>query len=134
AFTLVAIALAAEGPGPWRAAAVGGLCALAGLCRTEWGIVALAGSTAAAAIRGRSWRGRLREALLASGAYLALFGGTIGAFVAVVGPKAVLQDGHLLLTGLSPETRRHLLNVSGLRDPTGGFLRLLYSAVLWGAV
>ena len=38
AFTLLAVALAVRPFRSWtRAAGIGGLCALAGLCRTEWG-------------------------------------------------------------------------------------------------
>ena len=135
AFALVAVALAAGRPsGPWRSAAVGGLCALAGLCRTEWGVASLLAAGTATWIRGGSLRDRVHDVLIACVAFLALFGGTMGVFVAVSGSKAVLRDGHLLLTGLPPETRRHLLNISGLRDPAGGFLRLLYSASMWGTI
>src|SRR6185369_2457646 len=97
----------------------GCLCALAGLCRTEWGLAAMGGVSVAAAVRDRFRPSFLRDVAFASLGFLA------------AGPEAVLREGHLLLTGLPPETRRFLLNNSGFHDPVGGFLRLVYSAALW---
>jgi hypothetical protein len=136
ALSVAAVALAAR-PGEdrrpmFRAIGVGSLCALAALCRTEWGLVAGAASFLAFLLRERSARARLSGALAAGGAFLVLLGGTLAAFVAAAGPKAVLEDGHILLTGLPPETRAFLVQYSGIHDWPSGVLELLYSAATWG--
>jgi hypothetical protein len=135
AFSVAAIGLAAR-PGEderpfFRAVGVGCMCALAGLCRTEWGLVAAAASFLAFLLRERSPRARVSGALAAGGVYLLVFGGTLAAFVAAAGRKAVLDDGHVLLTGLPPETRTFLVAFSGVRDWRNGVLELLYSAATW---
>ncbi len=136
ALALFAVGLAARPTrGGWRRAAfVGGLCALAGLCRTEWGLAAFFAASTACAVRERFRPPVLQEILAMFTGFLLLFGGTLGVFVAIAGTEAVVSDGHVLLTGLPEETRRFLLNVSGLHDIPGGVLRLLYSAVAWLAV
>ena len=135
AFALVAIALASkprEDRRPiLRAAAVGLLCALSALCRTEWGLVALAASSLAFWFGESSARVRLSGSLALAGAFLVLFGGTIAAFIAAAGWRAVVDDGHVLLTGLPPETREFLVAFSGVRDWRNGLLELLYSAAMW---
>ncbi len=136
-FALAAIALASrrnERRPILRAATVGVLAGLAGLCRTEWGAVAVLASLAAAALR--SPRGRLwLEALVTGGVFILIVAGVVGGFVAAAGPGAVFKDGHLLLTGLPEETRTFLVAYSGIRDWPSGLLELLYSAALWvGAV
>lgn len=134
AFALLAIAFAARPVGergPVRAVAVGLLCALAGLCRTEWGLGALAASFAAILLRGSSPSARLREISAAVAAFVLLFGGVLASFVAVAGPKAVLEDGHILFSGLPAETREFLVAYSGIRDWRNGILELLYSAAMW---
>ncbi len=132
AFTLLAVALAVR---PFRsgarAAGIGGLCALAGLCRTEWGLAAIGGVSVAAAVRNRFRLSFLRDIVFAALGFVAVGGGVLGAFLLTAGPEAVLREGHVLLTGLPVETRRFLLNNSGFHDPAGGFLRLIYSAALW---
>jgi hypothetical protein len=135
AFSVAAIGLAAR-PGEdrrplIRAVGVGCLCALAGLCRTEWGLVVGAASFFAFLLRERSGRARLSGALAAGGAFLVLFGGTLAAFVGAAGRKAVLEDGHVLLTGLPPETRAFLVAFSGVHDWRNGTLEMLYSAATW---
>jgi hypothetical protein len=135
AFSVAAIGLAAR-PGEdrrpiLRAIGVGSLCALAGLCRTEWGLVAGAASFCAFLLRERSARARLSGALAAGAAFLVLFGGTLAAFVAAAGRKPVLEDGHVLLTGLPPETRAFLVAFSGVRDWRSGVLEMLYSTATW---
>lgn len=114
-----------------RAAGVGALSALAGLCRTEWGLVAAAASLCAILFRERSARARLRGTLAGGAAFLLLFGGTLAAFIAAAGWKAVIEDGHVLLTGLPPETRTFLVAYSGVRDWPAGVLELLYSSAMW---
>jgi hypothetical protein len=135
AFSVAAIGLAAR-PGEdrrpiLRAIGVGSLGALAGLCRTEWGLVAAAASFIAFLLRERSARARLSGALAAGGAFLLVFGGTLAAFVAAAGRKAVLEDGHVLLTGLPPETRAFFVQFSGIHDWPNGLLEMLYSWATW---
>jgi hypothetical protein len=130
-FTLFAVSIAVR-PFRWRrAVAAGSFCALAFLCRTEWGLAAMGGVAIAAAVRDRFQITFLRDVLAAGLAFTLLGGGVLAVFIKLAGASAVLRDGHVLLTGLPWETRRFLLNVSGFRDPLGGFLRLLYSAAFW---
>jgi len=135
AFSLLAVALAsrlAPARRPLlRGAGIGALCALAGLCRTEWGLVAALAAFAARARRDGFGRSLLRDALVAASAFLLLFGGTIAAFAAAAGPKAVFTDGHLLLSGLPGETRAFLIEFSGVRGWPNGVLELLYSTAMW---
>lgn len=131
AFTLFAVSIAVW-PFRWtRAAGAGCLCALAFLCRTEWGLAGMGGIAVAAAARDRFRPSFLRDVLVAGLAFLLVGGGTLAVFVGLAGAGAVLRDGHVLLTSLPPETRRFLLNISGFHDPFGGFLRLLFSAAAW---
>ena len=136
AFALAAIGLAArpgESPRPvLRDLTVGALCALCGLCRTEWGLVAVAASCSVYLLRERSSRERLRAVFRTAASFLLLFGGVIAAFVAAAGWKAVIEDGHVLLTGLPAETRAFLIAFSGIRDWRNGVLEMLYSAAMWG--
>ncbi len=133
-FTLLAVSIAVR-PFRWtRAAGAGFLCALAFLCRTEWGLTAMGGVAIAAAARDRLRLSFLRDVLVAGVAFLLVGGGTLAAFVRFAGAEAVLRDGHVLLTGLPWETHRFLLNLSGFHDPYGGFLRLLFSAAAWAFV
>ena len=130
AFTLLAVSLATRPSRSLaRAAGIGCLCAMAGLCRTEWGLAAMGGVAVAAVARDRFRLSCLRDIVPAGLAFLALFGGVLAVFLRAAGADAVLRDGHVLLTGLPPETRRFLLNNSGFHDPRGGVLRLLYSAL-----
>ncbi len=134
AFALLAVAAASRSPGGRslaRPLASGSLCALAGLCRTEWGLVALASVVLATAVRERRNRFFWKEAATAGLGFLLVFGGVIGVFVLLAGPKAVLEEGHVLLTGLPEETRTFLLAFSGLRDWRRGIAELLYSSAMW---
>lgn len=135
-FALLALALACR-PAVSRkglaAAGIGCLCAFAALSRTEWGLMALAGVVTALSVSGRSgWR---RDALIAAAAAAALFLGVVGAFALAAGKEAVLTDGHLFLTGLSPQTRQFLVRFSGVLDWRRGLALMLYSTAMWsGAV
>jgi hypothetical protein len=53
--------------------------------------------------------------------------------VGLAGKEAVLQDGNILLTGVSPETRRFLVAFSHLREWPRGLAELAYSAAVWSA-
>jgi hypothetical protein len=131
-FTLIALSLASRpsaGNAKGRAAAAGLLCGLAGLCRTEWGLIALAGVATAQAVLSRPrW---MRDVFLSAACAAGLFGSGLGAFVLAAGGDAVLSDGHVLLTGISPETRKFLVHFSGLDDWRKGLVQMLYSAAMW---
>ncbi len=119
--------------GTRRALLVGTLCALAGLSRTEWGLMALAGSVAAFVLT-REGRARwLRSAAIAVAVAVLVFCAVVGLFVALAGKEAVLEDGNILLTAVSPETRRFLVAFSHLREWPRGLAELAYSAAVWSA-
>ncbi len=133
-FALAAVALASSGGwrrrAPWMLAA--GACAgLAGLCRTEWGLAAAAGAMLASLWRPRRRAAGVRDALLVGAGGAATFAAGLGYFVWRAGAAAVLGDGHVLLTGLPPETRHFLVAFSGVRDWKSGALELVYSAAMW---
>ncbi len=135
ALTLWAVAVAVKPR--WsvgRAAAIGSLAALAGLCRTEWGLAAMGGAAVVAAVRDRFRPHFLRDAIQAGIFFSIVFGGVLAVFIRLAGARAVLDEGHVLLTGIPPETRRFLLNMSGFHDPIGGFIRLLFSTALWAGL
>lgn len=105
----------------------GALAGLAGLCRAEWGLAALAGVLIAVSVqegRSRLWPSALRLI----GAFLLVFGGVLGAFVLATG-SAVLRDAPVLLWNLPPEARAHLLRGSSAWK--NGLPAALYGAGLW---
>jgi hypothetical protein len=132
-FTLAAVVLAA---GPrrtrWIATVGAGACAgLAGLCRTEWGLAALAGCALACLLRPRDRRAGIRDAAVAVLSGVAVLAAGLGHFLWHAGRDAVVQDGHVLLTGLPPETRHFLVAFSGVRDWPRGLAEAAYSAATW---
>lgn len=133
-FTLLAIAVSSN-PRPQgrllRAAAAGVLAGLAGLCRTEWGLVAAAcaGIPFLFAVSPPQRVAALCAAL--AGGFVATFAGVLGVMVARAGFDAVVSDGHVLLIGLPAETRGFLVAFSGIRDWPSGVVQLLYSAGMW---
>ena len=134
-FALAGTLLASGGGRPrWRALAAGACAGLAGLCRTEWGVVAAAAAGLACLVRPRRWRDGLVDAALVAAACGATFGAGLGHFLYHAGASAVLDDGHVLLTGLPPETRHFLLAFSGLPDWRNGIPELLYSAAMWTGI
>jgi hypothetical protein len=134
-FALAGVLLA-SGAGRSRSRALAaGVCAgLAGLCRTEWGLVAAAAAGLACLVRPRRRRDGLADGMLVGVAYVAAFGAGLGYFLVRAGAAAVLDDGHVLLTGLPAETRHFLLAFSGLPDWRYGIPELLYSAAMWTGV
>ncbi|HTO87729.1 MAG TPA: hypothetical protein VMR54_09420 [Thermoanaerobaculia bacterium] len=129
-FALLAVALA-SGPSHRRAfvsLGCGACAALAGLCRTEWGIAALVASLLAGFLRRRDREEFGRDAIVLVLSFAALFALVLGGFVRVAGAGAVLQDGHVLLTSLPVETRTFALRYSGLENWRHGILELGYSA------
>jgi hypothetical protein len=108
-----------------------GVCAgLAGLCRTEWGVITLVSVFAAEWVRLRSTARLSRDMLLTAAAAFVTFGATLGGFAAAVGPAALLRDAPVLLMGIPRDTPAGsvLATFRGWRD---GIPVLLYSAALW---
>jgi hypothetical protein len=133
-FTLAGVLLACHPATRRRAgwAAAAGLCGgLAGLCRTEWGLAALAAVALACLVRSRDRRGGVRDAAVALVAGVAVLAAGLGHFVYRAGWDAVVRDGHVLLTGLPPETRHFLVAFSGLPDWPRGLAEMAYSAATW---
>ena len=133
-FALAAVAFAASGNPRRRTLALlaAGACAgLSGLCRTEWGLAAAAGAGLAALVRPRRKASGVRDALVIAAAFAFVFAAGIGHFLRTAGAKAVVTDGHVLLTGLPAETRHFLVAFSGLPDWRTGVLELLYSSATW---
>ncbi|MGH9399911.1 MAG: hypothetical protein ACRD00_06055 [Thermoanaerobaculia bacterium] len=133
AFALAAVALAGRPrKRPGRAAFLAGCFAgLSGLCRTEWGLATCAAVVLVVALcaqpRSVAW-----QAVLAAGAgWAAVFGGGVGLFLFLAGPGPVIVDGHLLLTGLPPETRTFLVRFSGIGDWPRGLAQMAFSGATW---
>jgi hypothetical protein len=132
-FTLASVLLASS-PSRRRglAAAAGGLCAgLAGLCRIEWGLAALGASAFACVVRPRDRRAGVRDAAIAVVAGALVLAAGLGHFLFHAGWDAVVRDGHVLLTGLPPETRHFLVAFSGVLDWPRGLAEAAYSASMW---
>ena len=109
----------------------GAACAAAALCRFEWGLAAVAAVLLAIGVRHGLSRTAWKEALAATLAFAAITGAVIGLFVAIAGRESVIEDGHVLLTGLPQETRNFLVAFSGVRDWKRGLAELLYSSAMW---
>ncbi|HVE65811.1 MAG TPA: hypothetical protein VNC59_04460 [Thermoanaerobaculia bacterium] len=130
AFALLAVA-AISRPRPARAAAVAGvLSAVAGLCRTEWGIAALLSCAVVVTVRPGFDAAALRNLVLMGATAVLAFGGVLGSFVLVAGADAVLRDGPVLLLGLPEETRANVA-LAGVRGWRSGLVPLLYSFLMW---
>jgi hypothetical protein len=136
-FALAAVVIASR---PWRShrmlwmLAAGASAGLAGLCRTEWGLAAAGGAGLACLLRSRRRSVGVRDAACVAAGGSAVFAGGLGVFLWKAGAAAVVLDGHLLLTGLPPETRHFLLAFSGVPDWRSGLLELLYSAAMWAGI
>ena len=132
-FALLAIAvLAGAGvrSGRRRAFFAGALAGLAGLCRTEWGLVTLGAAVLVLLARDPERSGSGARALRLLAGFLVVFGGTYVAFGSLAGWRAILSDAPVLLVNLPEETRAHvaLAGASAWRD---GVWTLLYSAASW---
>jgi hypothetical protein len=137
AFAMLAVAAVSrvKARRPLAAATAGTFGALAGLCRTEWGIATLVSCAVALAVaeRGLFNRALIRNVLVAVATALVIFGGVLGFFVASAGFDAVLRDGPILLFGLPEETRSNVV-FAGLRGWKSGVVPLAYSVLLWVGV
>ena len=133
-FALIAISLASRRPvrhDVWRLLGVIASAALAGLSRTEWGILTAVAAGFATALRERFRPRFLREAVLIALGSVVFFSLVLGVFVFLAGPESILRDGHLFFARLPKETRTFSVDFSGIRDWRRGFLELLYSAGMW---
>jgi hypothetical protein len=109
------------------------MSALAGLSRTEWGLMALAASILTFGLARGAASVRWRCAVVAVAVAVLEFFAVVGLFAALAGKEAVLSDGSLLLTGVSPETRRFLVAFSHVGEWPRGVAELAYSASVWSA-
>ncbi len=110
-----------------------GACAgLAGLSRTEWGVIALVSVLAAEWMRSRFTAQIRRNVSLMVASALVTFGLALGGFAAAAGP-GLLRDAPVLLAGIPRDTpaRSVLAAFRGWRD---GIPVLLYSAALWTGI
>ncbi|HYB54371.1 MAG TPA: glycosyltransferase family 39 protein [Thermoanaerobaculia bacterium] len=134
AFALLAVSAAVPARGRVGVLVFSGaLAALSGLCRTEWGIAAACAVLLAVA-RSRGERGAVPRTVAALSGFVLVFGAVLGSFLVAAGPRAVLEDGHVLLGHLPDETREFLVAFSGIRDWRRGLAELAYSAALWAGV
>lgn len=135
-FALLAVAVLV-GPAPAhrgrRALLAGGLAGLAGLCRTEWGLLTVVVAVLVA-LRGveeqrRAWR----AALAVAAGFVLIFGGVFLFFGVYAGWPALVEDAPVFLFNLPAETRAHAAFSGGSGWPDGVWT-LLYSAAIWLAV
>jgi hypothetical protein len=116
----------------WRQAGIVVAIALAGLSRTDWGILTLLAVVFTVAVRERFRRRFWREAVLIAVGAPILFFLVLGVFFVLAGADAMLKDSRLFLVGLPEETRAFLLAFSGVLDWRSGLMQLIYSAAMWG--
>jgi hypothetical protein len=133
AFGLLAVAvvtLPGERRRGWNAPLAGTLAALAGLCRTEWGLLTLLG-VGLAVLKKEGDRRRLwEEELRVAGAFVIVFGGTLGLFALAAGWESLVRDAPVVLANLPAETRSHV-GLPALSEWQGGIWTLLYSVAIW---
>ena len=76
-------------------------------------------------------RERWKDCLVAAAVFLVVFGGILGVFIGAAGWTSVVTDCHVLLTGISPETRTFLVRFSGVQDWRAGIVDGLFVAASW---
>ena len=116
----------------WAVAVAGACTALAGLCRVEWGLAALA-SSALVLVRRRP-QGQAKGspavfAALAAG-FVVVFGGAWALLLPQVGWRAVLVEQPVFLLHIPSETPAGS-GLAALRPWRAGIPNLLYSASVW---
>lgn len=134
AFTLAAIVVSSRAKPPRAVLALlgaGALAGLAGLCRTEWGLVAAGAAGLCRIARAGRVRDAVAESAPIAAGFAAVFAGGLAPFLARAGGAAVLRDGHVLLTGLPEETRTFLVAFSGVHDWKRGIVQMAYSFAMW---
>ncbi len=130
-FALVALGAGASVRSPRRtAAASGALAALAGLCRIEWGLMALA-ATALVVLRATRSRSAVRLAWLVV-AFLLTAGAGWAIFLVSAGPGVLLRESPVFLLHLPEATRSHV--VPSIEIGSGEVWNLVYSCSVWAAV
>lgn len=132
-FALLACGLASmpgSGQNILRCLGAGVCVGLAGLCRTEWGVITLVSVLAASSIRLRFSPRLRREVFLIAAAAAVTFGVTLGGFAASAGPAALLRDAPVLLVGIPRETPAGSV-LAAFRGWRHGIPVLLYSTAIW---
>jgi hypothetical protein len=115
---------------PWAPAFAGALAALAGLCRTEWGLVTLVGAGLAILHSETDRRKVWPKELRLFGAFLVVFGGVFVFFGISAGWDSFLRDAPVLLLNFPAETRSHVV-LGGFSAWREGIWTLLYSTAMW---
>jgi hypothetical protein len=133
AFALAAVAIlirTAEQDRWWCAPLAGALAALAGLCRTEWGLATLGAAGLVVLHRGADRRKAWPKEVWLFGAFFVVFAGVFVFFGIRAGWDSFTRDAPVLLVNLPAATRSHvvLAGVSAWRD---GIWTLLYSTAIW---
>lgn len=135
-FALLAVGVlvgpARAGPG-LRTFLAGALAGLAGLCRTEWGLVTLLVTALVVLQRDGDRRQVWKDGLGLAGGFLLVFGGVFVLFGIAAGWRALLHDAPVLLFNLPLETRSNVALAGSSAWPAGVWT-LLYSAAMWCAV
>ena len=116
-----------------RSLGAGACAGLAGLCRTEWGVITLVSVLCAECMRSRDTARLRRSLLVTTAAALLTFGSVLGGFAAAAGLSAILHDAPVLLVGIPRDTPAGSV-LAVFRDWRGGIPVLLYSAGLWTGV
>jgi hypothetical protein len=114
-FGLLAVGLAVRSPqagSSWMALGSGIAAGFAGLCRTEWGIAALAAACLTAGLRAPRTSAIVSTLFRLLGGFGIAFGGGLGLFVARAGARAVILDAPVLLFNLPAQTREHIAAIS----------------------
>jgi len=133
AFALLAVAILDyrdTAPRPWRLLASGALAGLAGLCRTEWGILTLLAAGLVYLLQRTARRTVWRGALTILAGFLLVFAGVITLFGAIGGWDSLLRESPVLLMNVPEQTRSHVA-FAGIQAWRAGIWSLLYSAALW---
>jgi hypothetical protein len=130
AFSLLSIVAASrrERPSGWTIGA-GALAALAGLCRTEWGLAALSAAALTLGLSARRGE-RLRPFAALLGGFAVTFGGVWGFFFLRLGWRSLLVDQPVFLLNIPEETRGHV-GLAGLAAWRTGLWNVLYSGCAW---
>jgi hypothetical protein len=116
-----------------RSLGAGACAGLAGLCRTEWGVITLVSVLCAECMRSRDSARLRRTLLVTTAAALLTFVSVLGGFAAAAGLSAILHDAPVLLVGIPRDTPAGSA-LAVFRDWRGGIPVLLYSAGLWAGV
>lgn len=130
AFSLLAIAAASRLERPWiRTTGAGALAALAGLCRTEWGLAALSAAALTLGLSASRPRG-LRPFAAMLGGFAVTFGSVWAFFFLRAGWRPLVLEQPVFLWNVPEETRAHV-GLAGLAAWRTGLWNVLYSGCAW---